>query len=122
MSPSTLLPADPSSPRVLEITDAHGLNHQPGETFAESLYRAVPEGPSPAVAVDLGSVDLLSSRGVRILVNLKRHIERARGRLVLFRLSPSVRHQLQATRLADHFLTVPDRKAALDLLRPVPSL
>ena len=121
MNPAPLVPADPT-PSILEITDAHGLNHASGDAYPETLYRSVPRGPNPAVAVDLGAVDLLSSRGVRILVNLKQRIERSRGRLVLFRLRPGVLQQLQATRLAAHFPSVKDRKAALELLRSASSL
>jgi anti-sigma B factor antagonist len=106
----------------LDIDDPAGLNHGPSETYPEALYRSVARGPDARVAVDLGAVDLLSSRGVRVLVNLKRRVERDRGRLVLFRLRPYVRHQLRVTNLAAHFPVADDRPAALAFLRTAPSL
>ncbi len=113
---------DIDEPRVLEIADSHRLNHETGDAYPQSLYRAVPEGPAPALAVDLGAVDLLSSRGLRILVNLKRRVERGQGQIVLFRLKPSVRDQLRRTSLAPHFPSAPDRRSAVELLRSARSV
>ena len=107
---------------VLKIDDPAGLNHETTETYPESLYESVSRAGRSRVALDLGAVDLLSSRGVRVLVNLKRRVETIRGRLVLFRLRPYVRHQLDVTNLADHFPIAEDRPAAVDLLRSNPPL
>ena len=104
---------------VLNIDDPAELNHGTSEAYPESLYRSAARRRQARVAVDLSDVELLSSRGVRILVHLKRRVERDRGRLVLFRPRPYVRHQLRVTRLADHFRVVDDRPAALALLRAV---
>ena len=116
-APSGTTPTPEDGVLVLDIADPADLNHGTSETYPESLYRSATRGRPARVALDLGAVELLSSRGVRVLVNLKRRVERDRGRLVLFRLRPTVRDQFRTTNLAAHFPVVADRPAALDLLR-----
>ncbi len=119
---SRMTPTPEDGVLVLNIDDPAGLNHGTCETYPESLYRTATRGGPARVAVDLSAVELLSSRGVRVLVNLKRRVERDHGRLVLFRLQPYVRDQLHATNLSAYFPVVADRPAALALLHTASSV
>lgn len=63
------------------------------------------ESPPQRMIVDLGAVHYMDSSGVGTLVDLKRRLERAGGRLVLVRPPPRVMSIFQITRL-DAFFTI----------------
>lgn len=60
---------------------------------------------SGLLLIDLSGVDYMDSSGVGTMVYVKRHIERAGGRLVLTGLRPRVQSVLEITHL-DKFFTI----------------
>jgi anti-sigma B factor antagonist len=106
---------------VVLVEDAAALNDFRSNSFRDALYEAVEGREGGRFALDLGTVDFLSSSGVAILVGLKRRVDGLHGKLVIFGVQPVVQDLLRITRLMQYFTFADDEKAALALLRPLPT-
>jgi anti-sigma B factor antagonist len=106
---------------VISIDEPAAMNDFRSNTFRDSLYEAIADPARSRVALDLGRVDFLSSSGVAILVGLKRRVDGQNGKLVIFNVQPVVQDLLRITRLTQYFTFADTEKAALDLLRPLPT-
>ena len=71
-----------------------------------TLSELVPNQPERLI-LDLSGVSYMDSSGVGTIVELKRRIDRAGGRVILFGLQPRVRSVFEITRL-DKFFTITD--------------
>jgi anti-sigma B factor antagonist len=107
---------------VISIDEPASLNDFRSTSFRESLYEAVQTHPGNRVALDLGTVDFLSSSGVAILVGLRRRLDGKQGKLILFNVQPIVQDLLRITRLTQYFNFADDENQALAALRPVPTV
>lgn len=106
---------------VITLDDASGLNDFRSSTFRDALYQEVETREAPRVALDLGTVDYLSSSGVAILVGMKRRTEARNGKLVVYRTQPVVIDLLRVMKLDRYFAFADDERQALAALRPLPT-
>jgi anti-sigma B factor antagonist len=106
---------------VIRIDDPTALNDFRSNAFREELYETVEEHPSASVALNLSSVDFLSSSGVALLVGLKRRLDAQRGKFVLCDVQPIVHDLLRITRLVQFFTFASDEPEAVATLRSMPT-
>ena len=102
------------SPAVLEESAAR--------LGRDAIRKALRGREEPKVALDLGRIELLSSAGLGLLVNLKRRVDAQEGRLVLFNVHAEVLRQLRQTALVRLFSLAADRDSALELLQHSPAV
>jgi stage II sporulation protein AA (anti-sigma F factor antagonist) len=116
---SNLPLSEESGVLVLMFNDRERLNDCRSDAFLEEVIQAVEDRLAPRVAVDLGSIEYLSSSGLAVLVALQQQVSSQGGALALFSVDPIVLDLLQAARLASVFQIANDRTAAIAALRPV---
>ena len=104
---------------VLTFDDRERLNDCRSDAFLEQVIQAVEDRLEPRVAVDLGSIEYLSSSGLAVLVALQQQVSSQGGALALFSVHPFVLDLLQAARLASVFQIAKDRTAAIAALKAV---
>jgi len=114
---SPLPTTEESGVLVLTFDDRERLNDCRTDSFLEEVIQAVEGRPQPRVAVDLGSVEYLSSSGLAVLVELQQQVSSQGGALALFSLQPFVLDRLQAARLASVFRISEDRATAIAALK-----
>jgi anti-sigma B factor antagonist len=102
---------------ILHLDDPAALNEAPGLEFRELILRTALDRPGRPVALDLGRIDQLASPGIGTLVGLKRRLEARGGRLALYRVPPPLLEVFHIMSLDSFFTIVPDRPAAVELLR-----
>ncbi len=107
---------------VVRLDNPARFNDSRSVDYRESLYRSVLSRSEPLVALDLSTVDYLSSTGIAILIGLKRRVDEQRGKLVLFRIQPFIHELLRGMKLNTYFAIVDCEQDALALLRPVTAL
>jgi anti-sigma B factor antagonist len=78
------------------------------------LLRLVKERGCSRLLLDFGLVEHLCSSSIGMLLQLRTHVERAGGRIVLCSLQPEVANVFTVTGLDRHFRIYGDRKKALD--------
>jgi anti-sigma B factor antagonist len=105
---------------VVNFESASGLNDFRNTALRDALYELVQNQSEPLLAVNLASVDYLSSSGVAILVGLKRRVETKGGKIVIFTVQPIVRDLLAVMKLDRFFLIADDEPEAIASLRPLP--
>ncbi|WP_337177651.1 STAS domain-containing protein [Paludisphaera sp.] len=115
---STFTTRDDAGVLVVAFTDASGLNDFRNTPVRDGLLDLVKGRATPRAALDMSTIDYLSSSGVAILVGFKRKIETQEGKLVLFRLQPAVHDLLRVMKLDRYFPIVDDESEALSQLRP----
>jgi stage II sporulation protein AA (anti-sigma F factor antagonist) len=104
---------------VLTFDDRERLNDCRTDEFLEEVIQTVEGRAQPRVAVDLGSIEYLSSSGLAVLVALQQQVSSQGGTLALFSVDPFVLDLLQAARLASVFRIAKDRAAAIAALQSV---
>jgi anti-anti-sigma factor len=106
---------------VITLEDPVAVNEGQAHGLRQALFGAVEARQGPKVAIDLGSIDYLSSTGIALMIGLKRRVEARNGRLTLFRLQGEVLELFGVMKLVDLFQIVEDRARALEVLRsPAP--
>lgn len=97
--------------RLESLSDGTPVFHVVGDVdlrtspqLRESLLNSMPASPR-RVVVDLSQVPYMDSSGVGTIVEFKRRVDRAGGRVVLAGLQERVRSVLEITRL-DRFFTI----------------
>jgi len=71
----------------------------------------------PALVLDLGALDYISSAGLRVLLKAAKQAQTARQKLVLAALQPSVKQVFEISGFSTLFATFPNRDAALASLK-----
>lgn len=71
---------------AFEPTDADSYDWQ--STQRDWLYQLIESRPDPRFAIDLSEVNYLASSEIGFLVTLKRRIDRRKGKVVFFGISP----------------------------------
>jgi anti-sigma B factor antagonist len=87
-------------------------------TERDWLYKLVESHKDPRFAVDLSEVSYLASTEIGFLVSLKRRIDRRKGKVVLFGISPYILEIFQTMNLVKILDIVENIDAALDKLGP----
>lgn len=94
-----------SGDAAARIVSLHGeVDLRSSPKLRADLLEHVAARPQRLV-LDLTGVTYMDSSGVGTLVEIKRHIEQARGKLVLIGLQPRVRSVFEITRL-DRFFVI----------------
>jgi anti-sigma B factor antagonist len=86
----------------------------------ERLYQTIEAHPNERFAIDLGTLNYLTSGEIGFLITLKRRIDSRKGRLVLFRVDPYVLDILRGMRLHTLFEIVPTFADVLNRLDAPP--
>ena len=87
--------------------------------FSEALADAVADGRT-AIVLDLTDVEFIDSTGLSVLLNGLRRVTRAKGRMALVCVSPTVLRLFTVTKLDTTFDIVATRAEALERVhRPV---
>lgn len=106
---------------VLALDDQMSVNDGQSDLYRKAIYDRVAARAEPRVAVDLGSIDFLSSSGVALLVGLRRRITGQGGDIALFGLHPHVVDLLRMMKIGPLFKIGDDEPAALGMLSPSPA-
>jgi anti-sigma B factor antagonist len=96
---------------AFEATDDLAADWQ--STQREWLYKLIETNADPRFAIDLTDVNYLASSEIGFLVTIKRRIDRRKGRVVVFGLSPYIRSIFETMNLARVLEIVDDQGAAL---------
>jgi anti-sigma B factor antagonist len=72
---------------------------------------------SPALILDLASLDYISSAGLRVLLKAAKQAQTAKQKLVLAGLQPAVKQVFEISGFSTLFATFPNRDAALAALK-----
>ena len=115
-------PADAEEDVFLVSLDSPAVLEEPAARAGRDAIRKALRGHiEPKVAIDLGRIELLSSAGLGLLVNLKQRVDAQEGRVVLFNVRADVLRQLRQTALIRLFSLAADRDSALELLQTLPT-
>lgn len=114
---STFSTRDESGVLIVTFNDPSGLNDFRNTPLRDALFELVQDREEPRTALDMTSVDYLSSSGVAILVGLKRRVETRGGKVALYKLQPAVRDLLHVMKLDRYFPILDDETEALAELR-----
>jgi len=79
----------------------------------ESILQAEMEKGRVNVALDFSGVEFISSAGLRVLVNARKTVNSAGGKIVIAQPSPQVTETLEIAGLEVLFEQFPDREAAI---------
>ena len=88
-----------------------------GASTLDQKIQELAEQGCRAILLDASHINLIDSEGLRVLVRSVASLERHGGFLRLLRMSPRVRHILEATRLVDAIGCFDDETAALRSMR-----
>ena len=91
-------------------TDDRASSHR------QSLYGTVQSREDPRFAVDLGTLEYMSSADVGFLISLKRRVDARKGQLVLFAVHPYIKSTLGTMKLLSLFRLAEDLTEALGML------
>ena len=105
---------------ILVIDDPERVQADSSDLDRPSLDEILVDRTAPRVAVDLQSIEYLSSAGIAGLVTLRRKVMSAGGRLVLFGVQSVVQDLLQITHLTKYFQFATSQDDAVHQLRPIP--
>jgi anti-anti-sigma factor len=101
---------------ILALEEPAGVNDGQSDVYRQKVYQTVHDLARPKVAVNLHSIDFLSSSGVALLIGLRRRVEAAGGSIVLFGVHPHVKDLLRIMKIEPLFRTADDEESALAAL------
>jgi anti-anti-sigma factor len=84
---------------------------------AQEGFDAALGGEAPHLAVDMSSLDYISSAGLRVLLVLAKKVQQAKGKVALYGLNPNVREVFSVSGFDTIFSIQPDAAAALAAIR-----
>ncbi len=85
------------------------------EQLGQELFSLVEQYNWLKLALDMSSIEYLTSSVIGKLITLHRKLHRSQGKLVLFSLSPGVDSILATSKLLNYFTVAADKDAALAL-------
>ena len=97
------------------VAPAGRIDTTTSQAVEDALRRSV-DGGARTIVVDLGSVDYISSAGLRVLLALARRMRDLQGRLVLCGMGGAVRQVFQLAGFLPLFRVEPSQDAALSTL------
>lgn len=95
----------------LESRDVASSDRQ--AAIREALYRLIEAHQGAGVAIDLGTLEFLSSSEIGFLIGLKRRIEALHGRVALYQVNPYILDTFRTMRLDQFFTIAADFDAAV---------
>jgi anti-sigma B factor antagonist len=101
---------------VFEPTDENNYDWQ--STQREWLYKLIETRDDPRFGIDLGEVNYLASSEIGFLVTIKRRIDRRKGKVVFFGVSPYLHEIFQTMNLHRVLDIVESRAEAMSKLKP----
>lgn len=84
---------------------------------AEESFAQVLAGGTPHLAIDLSSLEYISSAGLRVLLVVAKKVQQAQGKLVLFGLVPNVREVFSISGFDKIFSIRDDAESAVAAVR-----
>ena len=104
---------------VTVVTPTGVIDTRTAQAFESTMVQAFGSG-ARSFAVDFGSVTLITSAGIRVLVMMSHRLSRVTGGLVLFSLADRVRTVFEIGGLVQQFRIVDSEAQALEVLsKPV---
>jgi anti-sigma B factor antagonist len=100
---------------TFEPTDEGSYDWQ--STQRDWLYKLIESRDDPRFAIDLSEVNYLASSEIGFLVTIKRRIDRRKGKVVFFGISPYLHEIFQTMNLHRVLDVVPTRTEALAKLK-----
>jgi len=100
---------------AFEPTDEANYDWQ--STQRDWLYKLIESREDPRFAVDLNDVDYLASSEIGFLVTIKRRIDRQKGKVVFFGISPYIHEIFRTMNLTRVLDIVESRDDALGKLK-----
>ena len=100
---------------AFEPTDETNYDWQ--STQRDWLYKLIESREDPRFAVDLNDVDYLASSEIGFLVTIKRRIDRQKGKVVFFGISPYIQDIFRTMNLNRVLDIVESRNDALGKLK-----
>ena len=100
---------------AFEPTDETNYDWQ--STQREWLYKLIESREDPRFAIDLSEVNYLASSEIGFLVTIKRRIDRRKGKVVFFGMSPYLSEIFRTTNLTRVLDIVDTRTEALARLK-----
>jgi anti-sigma B factor antagonist len=104
---------------AFEATDDLAVDWQSSQR--EWLYKLIESNADPRFAIDLTEVNYLASSEIGFLVTIKRRIDRRKGKVVIFGISPYIREIFETMNLVKILEIVDDLGAALSKLGSAPA-
>jgi anti-sigma B factor antagonist len=104
---------------AFEATDDLASDWQSSQR--EWLYKLIESNADPRFAIDLTEVNYLASSEIGFLVTIKRRIDRRKGKVVIFGLSPYIRDIFETMNLVKILDIVDDLGSALGKLGSAPA-
>jgi len=93
------LPIEYKSGVLVVRPSGAALNEYQEIGLRQSLYETLANMPNPRVALDLSTIDFISSTGIAFLIGTKRRVESDQGQVVLFGVHPDVQKILDSMKL-----------------------
>ncbi len=84
---------------------------------AEENFTAVLAEAPPRLAIDMSTLEYISSAGLRVLLVVARKVQQAKGKVVLFGLGANVREVFSISGFDTIFAIQPDAAAAIAAVR-----
>ena len=103
---------------VITLEEADDATDDRGSSHRELLYKLVQERPDGRFAVDLGTLEFMSSADFGFLISLRKRIGLRNGKLVLFSVDPFILDTLASMKLISLFTIAEDLTEALIHLPP----
>lgn len=99
---------------VVSFLESNIITEEHIQEMGEELYRLVEVDGHRRLVLDFGNVHYLSSAALGRLINLKKKVTAAQGRLRFFAVHPDLMEVFRITHLDTVFDIQTDRAAALD--------
>ena len=98
--------------RVTVVTVTERVDSVTYSEFESALQAEMEQG-KVNIALDLSGVDFISSAGLRVLVNSRKTVKNAGGKIVIAQPSQQVKETLEIAGLEVLFEQFPDRETAI---------
>ena len=85
--------------KVLRVDIGELVDYDVADALGQELIRAVGDQGHPKVVVDMGGLGFLSSVGYASFINLRAHVRKLNGHLMLANMSEMIFEVFDATRL-----------------------
>jgi anti-anti-sigma factor len=102
---------------IIAFEPTEDNNYDWQSTQRDYLYKLIESREVPLFGVDLSGVNYLASSEIGFLVTIKRRIDRRKGKVVFFGISPYLKEIFQTTNLTRVLDLVESRNEALAKLR-----
>ena len=103
---------------ILDITPDHMSEFDFQDNVRVDLLKVVEPGTPIQLVINLSDIHMIGSHAIGVLIELRKAVHAAGGKMTLFGVAPNVRLSLQALNLLGHVLEVCDsEESALEALK-----